>query len=94
MNFAVTNSYSSLIGSKTAREILLSRQQELLLFEIVPAVMIGITIANKVHHITYMINSHCTIIGAVAPLFTYKIATPIIELHLMLLQKIFCQHNN
>ena len=59
MNFAVANSKWILIGWNIARKIL-SRQQELLLFLIVSAAMIGTTIANKVHHITYKINSHCT----------------------------------
>ena len=56
MNLAVANSYCSLIGWKTAIRAL-SRQQEPLLLVTVIAAMIGTTMASKVHHITYKINS-------------------------------------
>ena len=53
INFAVANSWCSLIGWKAAKRVP-SRHQEPLLSVIVPAVMIGTKIANKVHHITYL----------------------------------------
>ena len=62
INFAVANSWCSLIGWKAAKRVP-SRHQEPLLSVIVPAVMIGIKIANRVHHITYLRN----------PLFLYNV---------------------